>query len=84
MFTHLDLDYTTWKIVQATVTTVYYIDNKNRYTLVLVDNTNKLISKCELSYVPTKDANALHFEATFKPTATEVNVVDQAIALEVY
>ena len=84
MFQYLDLDYTTWQVVQATITPVYYIDNKNRYILVLVDNTNKIVSKCELSYVPSKDANALHFEATFKAGATEVNVVDQAIALEVY
>lgn len=84
MFQYLDLDYTTWKVVQATITPVYYIDNKNMYILVLVDNTNKIVSKCELAYVPTKDANVLHFETTFKAGATEVNVVDEAIATEVY
>ncbi len=84
MFTHLDLDYTTWVVVKGTVTNAYYIDDQNRYLAILVDATNKIVSQCELIYLPIKSANVIAFETTYKPGATAVNSVDEAIALEVY
>lgn len=85
MFTHLSLSYATWKTVRTAVAgTTYYVEHDNEYILIIVDNTEKIVSLCRLIRVPTTSADVSNFDTTIKGTATVVNSVNEAIAQEVY
>jgi hypothetical protein len=82
MFRTLNVTYSQWKSFRTFVSgRTYFIQEDNRYSLILVSNPKEFVVRHDLIRIESSD-DLTDFETNIKPTATEKESVDDCVAEE--